>query len=113
MRIAGNARAQMLVTVLALSAAGCGGDSDGQGCVDLTGGESFTITLKDNACVPSCFAARASQRLQLVNEDEVLHSFTLNGTPIGVDVAPTERLDLDPVTGVVGTYTLICRYHTP
>jgi plastocyanin len=107
-----------LVAVLS-SAAACGGGDGGSeppDCVDLSAqGDSFTITLRGNAFVPSCFTASAAQRLTLVNEDSVLHSFTIEGTPIDVDVEGGQTLDLDPVTGVVepGTYDLICKYHLP
>jgi plastocyanin len=107
-----------LVTML-MSAVACDGDGEGSepsDCVDLsTQGESFTITLRGNEFVPSCFTASAAQRLTLVNEDGVLHSFTLEGTPVDVDIEGNRTLDLDPVSGVVepGTYDLICKYHLP
>jgi plastocyanin len=109
------------LVALLLVAAACGGDPGGGGsepsdCVDLrTRGPSFTITLRGNEFVPSCFTASASQRLTLVNEDAVLHSFTLEGTPIDVDIEGGDRLDLAPITGAVepGTYDLICKYHVP
>jgi plastocyanin len=109
------------LAALLLSAAACGSDSGEGGpepsdCVDLsTRGESFTIRLVGNEFVPSCFTASAAQRLELVNEDGVLHSFTIEGTPIDVDIEGRETLDLDPVTGSVepGTYELICKYHLP
>lgn len=107
--------ALVLGTVLALTAAGCGGEDESRDCVDLSAGRSFTITLRDNLFVPSCFTASASQRLQLVNAEAVLHSFTIAGTPVDVDVAPSETLDLDAMTGVIepGTYELSCKYHLP
>jgi plastocyanin len=112
--------ARIAIVVLLLAGAACGSGPEGGGseppdCVDLSAGESFTIRLVGNEFVPSCFTASAAQRLELVNEDGVLHSFTVEGTPIDVDVEGGETLDLDPVTGVVepGTYDLICKYHLP
>jgi plastocyanin len=106
--------------VLTLGAGACGGGGDGgdgsDECVDLTTeGDSFTIRMSNNQFVPSCFTARASQTLTLVNEDAALHSFTMRDTPIDVDVRGDETLNLDPVGGIVepGTYELICRYHLP
>lgn len=111
-------RALLLGLALAVTAAACGGDggSASGDCVDLTSdGDSFTIRLVDNEFVPSCFTASAAQRLTLVNEDPALHSFTLEDTPIDVDISGDETLDLDPITGQVdpGTYRLICKYHQP
>lgn len=107
----------VLAAALVLSATACDdGGPDTSNCVDLTSeGESFTITMRGNVFVPECFTASASQRLILVNEDAALHSFTVEGTPIDVDIRAEETLDLDPVSGAVepGTYELICKYHQP
>jgi len=114
--------ALVLGFALALTAAACGGDSgNGSGdgsedCVDLTGeGDTFTVRMLDNQFIPSCFTASASQSLTLVNEDAALHSFTLEDTPIDVDISAEETMDLSPITGQVdpGTYRLICKYHLP
>jgi plastocyanin len=107
----------LLCAVIALSVAACGDEDPpaASDCVDLTGTASFTIRLSGNEFVPACFTASASQRLTLVNEDGALHSFTIEGTPIDVDVGGGDTLDLDPVTDAVepGTYDLICKYHVP
>jgi plastocyanin len=111
--------ALVLGTVLAVTAAACGGDTGGEepsDCVDLTTeGGSFTIRMLGNEFIPSCFTASASQSLTLVNEDPGLHSFTLEGTPIDLDIPGGETLQLDPIAGRVspGTYELLCRYHLP
>jgi plastocyanin len=106
-----------LAAAVALCAAACDdGGVDTSSCFDLTSeGASFTITMRGNEFIPSCFTASASQRLILVNEDSALHSFTVEGTPIDVDIAGGATLDLDPVSGAVepGTYELICKYHQP
>ena len=116
--------ALLALIALLLSAAACGNDagegSSGGGsspdCVDLTTqGSSFTIRMSGMQFHPDCFTASASQGLTLVNEDGTLHSFTVEGTPIDVDVEPGETLHLDPIAGQVqpGTYDLICKYHLP
>ena len=113
-------RALALVAMLVFAAA-CGGSGGGsedpaEECVDLTTqGDSFTVTLSGLEFVPACFTASASQRLTLINEDGSLHSFTIEGTPIDVDIPGGESLDLAPVSGQVapGEYELICKYHLP
>lgn len=110
-----------LGVLLAVAGAACsngdGGPTDGSpDCVDLTtSGETFTIRMADNEFVPSCFTASASQGITVVNEDHGLHSFTLEGTGIDVDILGGETFDGEPVSGVVapGTYDLICKYHLP
>jgi plastocyanin len=115
--------ALVALAALLLSAAACSGGSEGEGsdrppsdCVDLTAqGSSFTVRMSGMQFDPDCFTASASQSLTLVNEDGTLHSFTVEGTPIDVDVEPGETLHLDPIAGQVrpGTYELICKYHLP
>ncbi len=111
--------AVVLGAALALSAVGCGsggGSGESNDCVDLsTRGDSFTIRMSGLQFHPACFTASASQRLTLENQDGTLHSFTVEGTPIDVDVEPGDTLDLAPVSGHVqpGTYQLICKYHLP
>jgi plastocyanin len=114
-------RRALALAVVLVSAAACGGDDGGtedpaEECVDLTTqGDSFTVTMSGLEFVPACFTASASQRLTLVNEDGALHSFTIEGTAIDVDIAGGETLDLSPVSGQVapGKYELICKYHLP
>ncbi len=111
-----------LAVVLALFGTACSnGDGDGgpggtEDCVDLTArGDTFTIRMEDNEFLPACFTANAAQSIRVVNDDAGLHSFTLEGTSIDVDIAGGETFEGDPVTGVVepGTYQLICKYHLP
>ena len=83
-------------------------------CADLTGeGPVFTIVMEKVAFVPNCFIASATQGISVVNDDPVLHSFTMVDTPIDVDVAAGETFNGEPISGVVaaGTYELICKYH--
>ncbi|HYG70906.1 MAG TPA: cupredoxin domain-containing protein [Actinomycetota bacterium] len=108
-----------LLASLAFVLAACGGgggDATGgadDGCVDLTGSETFTVTMRDSVFEPSCFTASASQGITLVNEDGLPHTFTLEDTEIDVEIAADETFDGEAVSGVVepGTYDLVCRIH--
>jgi plastocyanin len=67
--------------------------------------------MKDFQFHPSCFKARSSQSIHIVNEDSALHNFSITGTGIDVDVAGGkdfngESAGLDP-----GTYQFFCKYH--
>lgn len=88
-----------------------GGSSSG--CVDLTSGATFSITIQDLAFHPSCLTAKASQGISIQNKDSVLHSFTIDGTQIDVDIQPGTTFNGEPVTGILapGTYTFHCKYH--
>ena len=127
----------VLGAALALMVAACGGDggqdaegpgitaatgatratgTTGANCVDLTGeGVAFTIRLEKNEFVPNCFTASASQGATIVNADAALHNFTIEGTPIDVDIPPGDEFNGEPITGVVdpGLYVLVCKYHLP
>lgn len=108
--------------LVALVAAACGGASGNDGsadpedCADLTTqGDTFTIRMRDNEFLPSCFTASASQGITIVNEGTALHSFTLEGTQIDVDVRGGETFRGEAIAGAVapGSYELICTYHVP
>jgi hypothetical protein len=104
-------RTLVLGAMVVLTAAACGGSGGSSpapsDCVDLTGhGASITIRMSGLQFHPACFTASASQRLTLENQDGTLHSFTVEGTPIDVDLDPGTTQDLAPVAGTVqpGTY---------
>jgi plastocyanin len=111
-----------LLASLALVLAACGGDGGGggdttggtdDGCADLTGSETFTVTMRDSVFEPSCFTASASQAITLVNEDGLPHTFTLEDTGIDVEIAADETFNGEAVSGAVEpwTYDLVCRIH--
>jgi len=103
-----------ILAALALAVTGCGDDTGGDECVDLSGeGETFTVRMADFEFQPSCFTASASQSVELVNEDEAIHSFTLQDTAVNVEIPGGETVEGAPVSGVVepGTYDLVCTFH--
>jgi plastocyanin len=111
-------RIVVAVGALALLLAACGGDDDGNGggaeeCPDLTGGETFTITLSDNEYDPACARVTRMQGLTLENTGSNSHTFTLDGTSIDVEVAGGDTQNLEPPGEVLaaGTYTVYCRFH--
>ena len=82
-------------------------------CVDLTGSETFTVTISGFEFDPSCFTASASQGITVINEDGAPHTFTLEDTGIDVEIAGGETFNGEAVGGAVepGTYGLVCRIH--
>jgi plastocyanin len=112
------------LTVLAAASlllAACGGDDgltngdndNGDGCTDLSGSASFTITMTDNEFDPACAVAERSQALTLVNDGAASHTFTIDGTPVDVEVSAGQTSNLEPVNDAIaaGTYTVYCRFH--
>lgn len=93
-------------TLLLLGA--CGGGSDGQN----PGGDeaaASTVTMRDNMFVPADPVIAAGE-VQLVNDGESPHTFTVEAEAVDVQVdagqSVTETIDLAP-----GTYTLFCEFH--
>lgn len=88
--------------------AACGGGGDDGGSPD--GGEaSSTVTLRDNAFAPADPVIGAGD-VELVNEGESPHTFTIEGEDVDVEVdagqTTTVNVDLP-----AGTYTLFCSFH--
>jgi len=110
----------VLVAGLAMGLVACGGSGDAPGggtadpsCVDLTSGDTFTITITDFAFGPSCLTVKASQGISIVNEDAADHTFTITGTQIDVTVPAGQTVNAEAVSGVVepGTHDFFCRLH--
>ena len=104
----------LALSSLALTACGGGGSEGGEDCADLSNqGDTFSVTIENFEFTPSCFTASASQSIRVHNADDAVHSFTLQGTDIDVDIAAGETFEGEAISGVVepGTYALICTYH--
>lgn len=100
-----------LIVPLAVAAltilAACGGGDDGG--LGAGGATTSTVTMRDNEYVPSDPTIAAGQ-VELVNEGEAPHTFTIEGEDVDVEVeagaSTTTTVDLEP-----GTYTLFCSFH--
>jgi plastocyanin len=91
-----------------------GPTSTGGDCPDLTGeGDIFTIRISGFDFVPDCFTASASQGIEIVNEDQVPHTFTIPDTEVNAPVGPGATFEGEPITGLVepGTYDVVCTIH--
>lgn len=102
-------------TEAATGATGATTVATGAGCVDLTGeGPEFTITISKFAYQPDCFTVNGSQAIRIVNQDKVVHSFTIDGTQVDGDIKAGKTLYFGlPLSGVLapGTYDFYCKYH--
>jgi plastocyanin len=100
----------MLGATILLSACGGGdgGTADDAGG-DGGGGATSTVTMVDNAFEPSDPTVAAGD-VQVVNDGAAVHTFTIDGQDVDVEVEPggsaTATVDLEP-----GSYTLFCRFH--
>jgi plastocyanin len=113
----GKARVTALLLVGTLALAACGGGDEDAPADAAAGGDTATeqpnatstITLLDNKYAPTDPVVAAGE-VQLVNDGEAPHTFTIEGEDVDVEVEAgaeaTAALDLEP-----GTYTLFCEFH--
>ncbi len=108
-----NTRISFAFVAVALTAlVACGGSDGGDGGTNDAGGgaaATTTVTLRDNTFEPGDPVIAAGS-LELVNEGESPHTFTVEDQGVDVEVeagaTASASVDLEP-----GTYTLFCRFH--
>ena len=106
------------VAVLALAGTACGGDDGsevGGGATPAAGGATTpadstdgggaadqTITIKDFTFDPSELTVDGSTTIEVVNEDDAEHSFTLDDDSVSQDVQPGESatVTIDPAASI-------------
>jgi plastocyanin len=99
-----------LAAALLLAACGGGGEEGGDTAGTDTGGSAVTtVTLVDSAFEPADPVIAAGD-VELVNEGQAPHTFTIEGEDVDVEVeagqTATATVDLAP-----GSYTLFCEFH--
>ncbi|HEX2089177.1 MAG TPA: cupredoxin domain-containing protein [Actinomycetota bacterium] len=106
--------------VFALVTAACGGGGEEPSATTpppaasptetATGGATTRVALEDFFFDPADFSVTAGTDLELDNEGEAPHTFTVQGQQIDVEVAAGENgsatIDLP-----AGDYEVICRFH--
>jgi plastocyanin len=102
----------VVLAFVALVGAACGGGGDGGDGGDGDGGGTTTdsVTTVDNAFEPTDPVVSAGSTLNLVNEGEAAHTFTLDEGGIDEQLAVGEEtsveISLDP-----GEYGFVCSFH--
>jgi len=91
------------ITASACSSDSSGGDTGGGGTADQT------ITIKDLAFSPDTLTVNGSTTIDVVNQDSVEHSFTLDDDSVTQDVegGETQTVTIEPAASI-GWH---CEYH--
>jgi plastocyanin len=97
--------ATVMAAALLLAACGGDGDSGGEG-----GGGTATLSTIDNAFQPASLTVSAGAELELTNDGEAEHNFSIEGTDVSQDVDPGESATVS-VDVEAGDYTMFCEYH--
>jgi plastocyanin len=89
----------------------CSGNDAGGGAAggESSSGTTSTITMRDDEFVPSTVTIAAGD-VDLVNEGESPHNFTIEGQGVDVDVDPGTTTT-QPIDLAAGTYTIFCEFH--
>jgi plastocyanin len=107
------------VTSLVLGAAACSGGDSSTGDTGDTGGSSApasgggsahqTVTIKDIAFHPTTLTITGSTTVEVLNQDDIEHSFTLDDDSVSQDVEGGESVTvtIDPAASI-GWH---CEYH--
>jgi len=101
----------VVLAFVALVGAACGGGGDGGDSGNGGGGTTTdSVTMVDNAFEPAGPVVSAGSALNLVNEGEAAHTFTLEEGGIDEQLAAGEEtsveISLDP-----GEYGFACSFH--
>jgi len=73
----------------------------------------FQVAMKDFDFTPNCIIAKNTQKLDLENDGNTAHTFTIVGTPVDVTLQPGDTQELDAPGSAVkpGTYVFYCKFH--
>ena len=95
---------------LALTACGGGGE-ESPACENPQA--AGTVTMADFSYDPGCVEAAPGDSLEIVNEGQAPHTFTVesDGAEAEVDVPAGERATLTVPDLAAGTYRVVCTYH--
>jgi plastocyanin len=105
----------LVALVGVLAACGGGGGDEPPACEDPRA--TTEVTMGDFYYEPTCVEAAGGTELDVVNEGQAPHTFTVEGTVEGsggsaeVDVPAGERATFTTPALTEGTYRVTCTYH--
>lgn len=104
-------RIAIVVAFAGLLAACGGGGDEPPACEDPRA--TTEVTMGDFSYEPTCIEAAGGTALEVVNEGQAPHTFTVEGSdgPAEVDVPAGERATFTTPDLAEGTYLVTCTYH--
>ena len=124
-RKTGSALPLVLLVALTLVAAACGGDEEGasttlggqkangHGSQDVAGESELDLELDDFYFEPTVLTGNAGEtlKLDLENEGDTEHNFSLTDQRIDQDVEAGEKAEVSVTFPDSGTLVFFCKYH--
>ena len=108
----------VLLAVVALLGAACGGsDDDGEDtsapapAEEGDDGDSTTLTAANFAFDPPSLTVAAGSTIEFTNEDDTVHSFTIDEADVDEDADGGASATVDLGAMEAGTYDFYCKYH--
>ena len=106
----------LVVLVMAALAAGCGGDDDDEVDAGSQGDSSATtveLAAKDFEFDPATLDAEAGDTItvEVTNEGEAPHTFTVEELDIDEEIAPGESAQVEVTVPDSGGFEFVCRFH--
>jgi plastocyanin len=94
---------------LAIVAAACGGNDGGASAAE--DGSTTTVTATDNDFSPTSISAPADATIELTNDGEAAHNFSIKGESVDVDVQPGASAEVGLSGLDAGSYEVFCKFH--
>lgn len=100
----------ILLGLAAIALWACSGGGESPSCENPQ--QATEVTMDDFSYEPTCVEASAGTTLNVVNEGQAPHTFTIESDPgVDLDVPAGERASLDVPELDPGSYSVICTYH--
>jgi len=102
-------RLLLLAAIAMFAVVACGGDDPDASASENN--EAVAVTATDNAFDPSDITAGAGSSIEVINEGEAPHNFSVTGSGIDVDIDPGESMSIDTSELEAGSHDVECKFH--
>jgi plastocyanin len=99
----------LAVPMLVLAVTACGGDEPNASAAPSD--EPVVVSAIDNEFDPAEISAAAGSAIEVTNDGEAPHNFSVAGSDIDVDIEPGESVSVDTSDLEAGTHDVECKFH--